>query len=186
MYPANIQILYRTVNLRGKPCASYRIVVNKQHFKTISIDEDLISNVAPHCTIMTDMLPPLPSNPWNYGRISLSDTGQPYVFQTSNEVFPGITSLWHPDFYNFLSLNIKQRWTLNVFLVSSPPFSVPVVAKFGRYPHQMKQYSNESSIYRHLQGQDFVPRFLGYIKEKKESRDSCWSMWRVDQPSLTT
>lgn len=167
MHLTKVEILNQCIDSEGKTPSYYRILVNKKHFKYITIDPG-IYDVDDLCfpPILLEKLPPFPEGDWNYGRISqIAGIPTPFFAETSKENLPSINPLWHSKFYPYLSFEIGERLRSNVYMASSPQFEKPIVAKFARFDWEIGYYIAETQAYSWIEGHNIGPEFLGYLTE---------------------
>lgn len=166
-YPTQIEILNQEINPEDKTPSYYRILVNRKHFKYITIDPG-IYEVGVLCfpPVLIAKLPPFPEGEWNCGRISQTvGNPTPFFSETIKKTLPSISPLWHPKSYEYLSLQIGERLRSNVYMASSPQFEKPVVAKFARFYWEVGYYIAETQVYSWIDGYNIGPEFLGYLTE---------------------
>jgi hypothetical protein len=115
VYPTTVEILNQEVDCDGNTPSYYRMLVNKKHFKYITIDPK-IYEADDLCfpPILLSKLPPFTAGDWNHGRISQAAENLTTFFaETSRKHFPSITPLWHANSYDYLSFKIGQRLRIN-------------------------------------------------------------------------
>lgn len=168
-----IEILNQEIDSEGKAASNFRILVDKKHFKYLTIDPHIYkTNDLCSESILIGKLPPFPVGDWNYGQISQKSTipffpSKPFFAETSTKTYPSITPLWHPKSFEYLSLDIGETLGKpNVYMATSTEFSKPVIAKFARFPWEIGYYLAESKVYSWIEGKNIGPEFLGYIMEE--------------------
>jgi hypothetical protein len=167
MHPTIVEILSQEIDREGNTASYYRMLVDKEHFKYITIDPG-IYEIDDLCfpPILLEKLPPFPPGDWNYGRISQTvENPTPFFAETSRKTFPSITPLWHPKSYEYLSFKIGERLRANVYIASSPEFEKPIIAKFARFHWEIGYYIAETQVYSWIDGQNIGPEFLGHLTE---------------------
>ena len=135
MHLTKVEILNQDIDPEGNTPSYYRMLVNKKHFKYITIDPG-IYEVDDLCfpPILLENLPPFPEGDWNCGRISqTAGSLTPFFAETFKENLSSINPLWHSKSYQYLSFGIGERLRSNVYMASSPQFEKPIVAKFARF-----------------------------------------------------
>jgi predicted Ser/Thr protein kinase len=168
VYTTTVEILNQEIDCEGNTPSYYRMLVNKQHFKYITI-EPKIYGADDLCfpPILLSKLPPFPAGDWNYGRISqTAENPTPFFAETSRKAFPSIAPLWHAKSYDHLSLKIGQRLRANVYMASSQQFEKPIIAKFARFGWEIGYYTAETQVYSWIDGRNIGPEFLGYLTEE--------------------
>jgi predicted Ser/Thr protein kinase len=166
--PTTVAILNQEIDVDGSTPSFYRMLVNNQHFKYITIEPGIFE-VDDLCfpPALLSQLPPFPSGDWNYGRISRTaehPTG--FFAETCKKEFPSIKPLWHSKSYDYLSFKIGERLRANVYEVSSPQFDRRVIAKFARFEWEIGYYVAETQVYSWIDGHGIGPEFLGYLTEE--------------------
>ena len=167
MHLTKVEILNQDIDPEGNTPSYYRMLVNKKHFKYITIDPG-IYEVDDLCfpPILLEKLPPFPEGDWNCGRISqTAGSPTPFFAETFKENLPSINPLWHSKFYPYLSFEIGERLRSNVYMASSPQFEKPIVAKFARFHWEIGYYIAETQAYSWIEGHNIGPEFLGYLTE---------------------
>jgi hypothetical protein len=168
VYPTTVEILNQEIDYEGNTPSYYRMLVNKKHFKYITI-EPKIYEADDLCfpPILLSKLPPFPAGDWNYGRISqAAENPTTFFAETSRKHFPSITPLWHANSYDYLSFKIGQRLRANVYVASSSQFKKPIIAKFARFEWEIGYYITETQVYSWINGSNIGPEFLGYLTEE--------------------
>lgn len=168
MHRTKVEILNQDVDPDGKTPSYYRILVDRKHFKYVTIDPK-IYEVKDLCfpPALVEKLPPFPEGDWNCGRISRTvQDPAPFFAQISKARLPAIEPLWHAGSYDYLSLDIRERLKANVYLVSSPQSGKRMVAKFARFDWEIDYYISEARAYSWIDGHSIGPEFLGYLKEE--------------------
>ena len=163
-----VEILNQDIDPDGSTPSYYRMLVDKKHFKYITIDPG-IYEVDDLCfpPILLELLPPFPTGTWNCGRISQTTGSPPFFASTSQENLPSINPLWHSKSYPYLSFEIGEGLRANVYMAaSSPLFKKPVVAKFARFEWEIGYYIAETQPYSWIEGHNIGPEFLGYLAEE--------------------
>ena len=164
----------------------FRFLVDGKNVKYVSIApglfsvDDLIWNrmLLPH-------LPPFPAGDWNVGHIAQSKTTDAPCFAwTRKDPLPTIQNCWHPTSVDHSELQFGQRVRSNVFVVTSPRFDRPVVAKFACFLWEVHYFERECTAYEWLVGQDIGPRFLGLLTE--EGRAYGFLMDRIENARHAT
>ena len=168
IHPSTVEILNQEIDREGNTPSYYRMLVDKQHFKYITIDPN-IYDADDLCfpPMLLEKLPPFPDGDWNYGHISQTpDSPTPSFVETYRKSFPSITSLWHEKSYDYLSLKIGERLRANVYMAASPQFEKPVIAKFARFGWEIGYYAAETRVYSWIDGHDIGPKFLRHLTEE--------------------
>jgi hypothetical protein len=168
MYPPTVEILNQEIDREGKTPSYYRMLVNEESFKYITIDPKIYeADELCFPPILLGKLPPFPAGDWNYGRISqTAENPTAFFAETSRKAFPSIRPLWHAKSYDYLSFKIRQRLRANVYMASSPQFEKPIIAKFARFDWEIGYYTAESQVYSWIDGRNLGPEFLGHLTEE--------------------
>ncbi|KAF3318768.1 hypothetical protein TWF173_006785 [Orbilia oligospora] len=164
---SQIEILNQEIDVDNEQFSYYRMLDGRKYFRHITIDlgtldeEDLAFPPA-----LLQKLPAFPTGDWNYGCIARAENGVPYFVETTKQKLPSINYIWHDKSFDYLSLQIKQRFSANVHLATVPhPETWDVVAKFAKFPCEIEYYALETRWYEQIKGHDIGPEFLGYLTE---------------------
>ena len=125
MYSPRIEVLNQEIDPKDSEPSQYRMLVDRTHFKYITIDTGTYS-VDELCfpPVLLELLPPFPIGDWNYGRIGKTmENPSPHFIKTVRETLPSITPLWHPKSYDYLSFEFGASIMPNVYPVISPQFN---------------------------------------------------------------
>ncbi|KAL2067699.1 hypothetical protein VTL71DRAFT_15795 [Oculimacula yallundae] len=163
---ARIQILNQEIDCDGP--SFYRVLVDKQHFKYLTIDPNIyeVDDMCFPPKLLT-LLPPFPAGNWNFGLISKTEEHPtPFFVEMSRKEYASIQPLWHADSYDYLSFEIGPSLRSNVYVASSPDSKQSVVAKFARFEWEIGYYVAETQAYSWIEGHEIGPKFLGYLTEE--------------------
>lgn len=144
-----------------------RILVDDKHIKYLIIEPGVYSTddicFAP---ALMPLLPILPQGDWNEIRIAADPkTKKPFVKSAQVIPFDSVNYLWHPTIIEYLDLTFHTKIRSNMYQVTNPTFSVPVIAKFARWNPEVAWIEEETRAYEWLAGHGIGPEFLGYIAE---------------------
>lgn len=89
MSPTTVEILNQEIDREGNTPSYYRILVNKKHFKYITIDAN-IYDADDLCfpPVLLEMLLPFPAGDWNLGCISQTTANPTPVFAETSKPSP--------------------------------------------------------------------------------------------------
>ncbi|KAI4151564.1 MAG: hypothetical protein L6R39_001992 [Caloplaca ligustica] len=145
----------------------YRLSEGSTRIVYVSIDagiydqDDYIS--AP---LLLSKLPPFPTGKWNRGHITrLKENPEPHFAWTRYAELERITSTWHKQYIEYLSLDFGESLMPNVAEALHPELG-EVIAKFARFEWEIGHYEAETRAYRWIDGHDIGPRFLGHLVEE--------------------
>ncbi|GLA06017.1 hypothetical protein AnigIFM60653_006538 [Aspergillus niger] len=121
-------------------------------------------------------LPDLPKDcTWNSAHLSRDKSSGELVVELQKRDLVGIADVWHPSQVDCLKLRRTRQLTATTFEatycgsepISSPPLNedTTVIAKVARFEWEIPRLSQETSIYKQLQGTGLAPRFLGHVHE---------------------
>ncbi|KAJ8070519.1 hypothetical protein OCU04_000893 [Sclerotinia nivalis] len=168
MPPTTITILDQDVDVEGNTPSYYRMLVNNEHFKYITIDPKIYQvDDMSFPPVLLSMLPAFPSGDWNFGCISrTAENSTAFFAETSKRDFPSIKPAWHTKSYDYLSFKLQLRAGPSVYIASSPQFEKPIIAKFARFGWEIDYFINETKAYSWIDGHNIGPKFLGYLTEE--------------------
>lgn len=118
-------------------------------------------------------LPELPRDlTWNLAYVHRDPSSGEVSMKTQQRTLIGITDLWHPLSVDCLELRRIKQLTATTYEATYSgdehlkSMSSPVViAKVARFEWELPRLSQETLIYRSLEGTGLAPRFLGHVHE---------------------
>lgn len=163
---SNVQVLQASVD--PDDVSDFRILVDGRFVKYITIDAGLYS-LDDMCfgPSLVSLLPPLPSGDWNKAHISQNfETGDPYFSTISKLQLPSVTNTWHPSYIDHLMLRVEQKLRSNVYEVTCPSFTSPIIAKLARFEWEVPQLEAETAAYGWIEGLRVGPAFVSHLTEE--------------------
>ncbi|OJI89420.1 hypothetical protein ASPTUDRAFT_49037 [Aspergillus tubingensis CBS 134.48] len=175
MTPTNPSPTILSMDVSSKDNSDYRILLqNKIRYLTIR------PGTFNRSTLSTPLssLPNLPGDDtWNCALISRDPASGELTTDLQTRNLTGITDIWHPMQIDCLQLRRTRQLTATAFeatycsttseLLSTTTLeNTTVIVKIARFEWELPRLSQETSIYKQLQGiSDLAPRFLGHVHE---------------------
>ncbi|PPJ56987.1 hypothetical protein CBER1_00528 [Cercospora berteroae] len=163
---AAIQLLLASVDEDEE--SHFRFLCDGKHVKYLTVAAGLYT-AEEMCfgPVFVSLLPHLPPGDWNCGHVSQCPANhKPYFAQVTNTKLPGIQCVWHSTHVNHLDLTYGIKLRSGVYEATSSKLPDTVVAKFARFPWEIRALEKETEAYQCINGQDIGPQFLGHIVEE--------------------
>lgn len=145
----------------------FRLLVDGRSIKYITVEPGIYS-VPDMCfgPSLVSLLPDLPTGDWNDGLVARdAKDGQPRFTRATLSAFPGVKNTWHETYVDYLELSIGRKLRTGIYEAKCALFDDTVVAKFARFPWEIRYMENETTAYQWIDGHDIGPRFLGHLTE---------------------
>ncbi|KAJ5155708.1 alpha-galactosidase A precursor [Penicillium capsulatum] len=145
----------------------FRLLVNGLSIKYITVEPGIYS-AEDMCfgPSLVSLLPKFPTGDWNDGLVA-KDTkdGRPHFAYANLTQFPGVQNTWHGTYVDYLELAIGRKLRTGIYEAKCSLFNDIVVAKFARFPWEIRYIENETTAYQWISGHNIGPKFLGHLTE---------------------
>ncbi|PWY68647.1 alpha-galactosidase A precursor [Aspergillus heteromorphus CBS 117.55] len=114
---------------------------------------------------LVSLLPELPPGDWNDALITKGADHRPHVTVKQTQL-PEVQNTWHDTYVDYLKLSIRRKIRTGIYEVECSSFDRAVVAKFARFPWEIRYIQNETTAYQWISGHGIGPQFLGHLTEE--------------------
>lgn len=145
----------------------FRLLVDGLSIKYVTVEPGIYS-AEDMCfgPSLVSLLPKFPTGEWNDGLVAKdAKNGRPYFAYVNQTRFPGVENTWHGTYVDYLKLSILRKLRTGIYEAKCSLFNDPVVAKFARFPWEIRYIENETTAYSWISGHDIGPQFLGHLTE---------------------
>ena len=139
----------------------YRLRIGDQ-IKYITVDPGTFhEDILTFPPDLIDHLPKLPSGDWTSAHICRKSDH--LVVEPSYKPLKRVTTCWHHNLVDVLSLAIEERVSARVRVVKYN--SKTVISKIARFDFEIPWIETETAIYQAIDGHGIGPAFLGHLVE---------------------
>ncbi|KAI9732717.1 MAG: hypothetical protein M1818_007451 [Claussenomyces sp. TS43310] len=139
-------------------------------------------------------LPPVPyHDDWTIAYVSRDSASHKLKASLSQRQLNGVRQVWHPQWVDCLKLKRLKQLTGAAFECTWAPGTPQsqhstgtMIAKIARFEWEIPRMERETQAYRHLEGSELAPRFLGHIHEQGRVMGCCWKRSRGVRLGPTT
>nr|POF12991.1 hypothetical protein CFP56_10139 [Quercus suber] len=172
----NMQLLASTVGPLGLGEFNYRVLVDGQHVRYITIGPNTFPKDndfrAYDHLVLSEILAPFPAKDWTTAHIEKDlKTGDKSV-RTEMIELPHVARIWHPVMLYESEFTFHKKIGQRVHVVTHPKLNggLPIIVKLAIWPWEITSIEVETAAYQWIKNRGIGPRFLGHVAEGLRGR----------------